>query len=126
MGLLATALSYASPALQEVYDGATIVAGARTAIEDQRAKIGAVPGEGSVLGVWVYGANVYAFRNKSGGATAGMYKSTSTGWSEVDLGTALNFDGTVVAGEPVPGDSGTPTTIAVSYTHLTLPTIYSV
>jgi len=40
-----------------------------------------------------------------------MYKSTSTGWSEVDLGTALNFDSTVVSGEPVPGDSGTSTTI---------------
>jgi len=40
-----------------------------------------------------------------------MYKAVSTGWTEVDLGTALNFDGTVIAGEPVPGDSGTPTTI---------------
>mgnify|MGYP003144281036 CR=1 FL=1 len=111
MGLLATALSDGPPVEREIYDGATIVPEARTAIEDQRSKISIVPGEGSVLGVWVYGANVYAFRNKSGGATAGMYKSTSTGWSEVDLGTALNFDGTVTAGEPVPGDSGTPTTI---------------
>ena len=42
---------------------------------------------------------------------AGMYKSTATGWTEIDLGTALNFDGTVEAGEPVPGSTGTPTTI---------------
>ena len=98
MGLLATALSYGPPVLREIYDGSTIVPEARTAIEDQRSKINIVPGEGSVLGVWVYNGSVYAFRNKSGGATAGMYKSTSTGWSEVDLGTALNFDGTVVAG----------------------------
>ena len=63
------------------------------------------------MGVWVYNGDVYAFRNKSGGATAGMYKSTSTGWDEIDLGTALNFDGTVENGEPIPGDTGTPTTI---------------
>jgi len=111
MGLLSTALSYGVPVLRDIYSGATIVTEARTAIEDQRSNITIVPGEGSVLGVWVYGANTYAFRNKSGGVTAGMYKSTSTGWSEVDLGTALNFDSTVTAGEPIPGDSGTPTTI---------------
>ena len=40
-----------------------------------------------------------------------MFKSTSTGWSEIDLGTALNFDSTVTAGEPVPGNLGTPTTL---------------
>ena len=111
MGLLATALSYGPPVLREIYDGSTIVPEARTAIEDQRSKIGIVPGEGGVLGVWGFNRSVYAFRNKSGGATAGMYKAVSTGWSEVDLGTALNFDGTVISGEPVPGDSGTPTTI---------------
>jgi len=111
MGLLATALSYGPPVLRDIYDGTTIVAEARTAIEDQRSKIGVVPGEGSVLGVWSFSGSTYAFRNKSGGATAGMYKSTSTGWSEVDLGTALNFDSTVAAGEPVPGNIGTPTTL---------------
>ena len=111
MGVLATALSYGPPVLRDADVDASLVTELQAAIEDQRSNINIVPGEGAVLGVWVYGANVYAFRNKSGGATAGMYKSTSTGWSEVDLGTALNFDSTVTAGEPVPGDSGTPTTI---------------
>ena len=111
MGLLATALSYGPPVLREIYDGSTIVAEARTAIEDQRSLIQVVPGEGAVLGVWVFNGDVYSFRNKSGGASAGMYKSTSTGWTEIDLGTGLNFDGTAANGEPVPGDSGTPTTI---------------
>ena len=111
MGLLATALSYGPPVLREIYDGSTIVAEARTAIEDQRSIIQVVPGEGAVLGVWVFNGDVYSFRNKSGGASAGMYKSTSTGWTEIDLGTGLNFDGTVANGEPIPGDSGTPTTI---------------
>ena len=57
----------------------------------------------AVLGVWVFSGDTYAFRNKSGGATAGMYKSTPTGWDEVDLGTALNFDGTTTNGEFVVG-----------------------
>ena len=111
MGLLATALSYGPPVLREIYDGSTIVDEARTAIEDQRSLIQVVPGEGAVLGVWVFNGDVYSFRNKSGGASAGMYKSTSTGWTEIDLGTGLNFDGTAANGEPIPGDAGTPTTI---------------
>jgi hypothetical protein len=111
MGLLATALAYGPPVLREIYDGSTIVPEAKTAIEDQRSIIEIVPGEGSVNGVWVFNGDVYAFRNKSGGATAGMYKSTSTGWDEIALGTALNFDGTTTSGEPIPGDTGTATTI---------------
>ena len=103
MGLLATSLSYGAPSLRPIYSGSTIVAEAKTAIEDQRGIIEIVPGEGSVLGVWVFSGDTYAFRNKSGGATAGMYKSTPTGWDEVDLGTALNFDGTTTNGEFVVG-----------------------
>ena len=37
-------------------------------------------------------------RNKSGGVTAGMFKATAAGWEEIDLGTALNFDGTTING----------------------------
>ena len=111
MGLVATALSYGPPVLREKISGATVVPEGRTAIEDQREIITIVPGEGNVNGVWVFSGDVYGFRNKTGGVTAGMYKATATGWAEVDLGTALNFDGTVTAGEPVPGSTGTPTTI---------------
>ena len=129
MGLLATSLSYAPPVLRNTYVAGTIATEARTAIEDQRSNISAVgttdsPCEGSVLGVWVFSGNVYAFRNKSGAATAGMYKSTSTGWSEVDLGTALNFDGTTtngefVVGSVVTGAAGASGTVAaVSYSGL--------
>ena len=94
MGLYATSLSYGPPVLRDADADASLVSELQSAIEDQRSSITIVPGEGSVLGVWVFSGDVYAFRNKSGSATAGMYKSTSTGWSEVDLGTALNFDGT--------------------------------
>ena len=103
MGLLATALAYGPPVLRDKYSGSSIVAEAKIAIEDQRGTITVVPGEGNVLGVWGYSGNIYAFRNKTGGASAAMYKSTSTGWSEVDLGTALNFDSTTASGEMVVG-----------------------
>jgi len=111
MGVLATGLSYGPPVLRDATVDASLVSELQAAQEDQRDIISVVPGEGDVLGVWVYSGDVYAFRNKSGSVTAGMYKSTSTGWTEVDLGTALNFDGTTTAGEPIPGDTGTPTTI---------------
>ena len=111
MGILATSLSYGPPVLRDADVDSSLLTELRSAIEDQRELIGVVPGEGDVLGVWLYNDVAYAFRNKSGGATAGMYKSTATSWDEVDLGTALNFDGTVEAGEPIPGDSGTATTI---------------
>ena len=124
MGLLATALSYGPPVLRETYQDSTIADEARTAIEDQRDNITIVPGEGSVLGVWVFGGDTYAFRNKSGGATAGMYKSTSTGWLEVDFGTSLDFDGTTTNGEFVAGSvvisasGATGTVAAISYSSL--------
>jgi hypothetical protein len=111
MGVLATGLSYGPPVLRDATVDASLVSELQAAQEDQRDIISVVPGEGDVLGVWVYNGDTYAFRNKSGSVTAGMYKSTSTGWEEVDLGTALNFDGTTTAGEPTPGDTGTPTTI---------------
>ena len=111
MGVLATGLSYGPPVLRDATVDASLVSELQAAQEDQRDIISVVPGEGDVLGVWVYSGDTYAFRNKSGSVTAGMYKSTSTGWEEVDLGTALNFDGTTTAGEPTPGDTGTPTTI---------------
>ena len=111
MGILATGISYGPPVLRDADVDSSLVSELQAAIEDQRALINIVPGEGDVLGIWLYSNVAYAFRNKSGGATAGMYKSTATGWDEIDLGTALNFDGTVEDGEPIPGDTGTPTTI---------------
>lgn len=56
-----------------------------------RGDIAAVPGEGDILGVWLYNGVVYAFRNAVGGATAVMYKSTGSGWSSVKTG--LSPDG---------------------------------
>lgn len=61
------------------------------AMETLRARIDTLPGEGNVLGVWAFNNVVYGFRNKTGGATAGMYASSVTGWSEVDTGATMPF-----------------------------------
>tara|TARA_R110000824_G_scaffold220380_4_gene407540 strand:+ start:3480 stop:5393 length:1914 start_codon:yes stop_codon:yes gene_type:complete len=103
MGLYATCLSNGPPVLRDATADSTLVTELQERIEEKRETITVVPGEGSILGVWEYTGDIYAFRNKTGGATAGMYKSTSTGWSEIDLGTALNFDSTTIDGEMVVG-----------------------
>lgn len=51
----------------------------------------AVPGSGSVLGVWIYEGDVYAFRNAADGLSAKMHKATLSGWEEVDTGHKLPF-----------------------------------
>ena len=59
----------------------------------RRALILPVPGEGRILGVVQYKGVVYAWRNDTGGASAKMWESTSSGWSEVVTGFTLNPDG---------------------------------
>lgn len=66
-----------------------------------RTDILAVPGAGNILGVYYYKGVVYAFRNKSGSGV-GMYKSTSSGWSEIALGIEVTYN-TGSGTQPVPG-----------------------
>jgi len=101
MGLYATCLSNGPPVLRDATIDSTLVTELQSRIEEKRETITVVPGTGSVLGVWGYSGDIYAFRNKTGDATAGMYKSTTAGWTEIELGTALNFDGTTGNGEMV-------------------------
>jgi len=56
-----------------------------------RALIQAVPGAGNVLGVWRYKGVAYAFRNNVGNTQAIMYRATSSGWTQVDLGHEVRF-----------------------------------
>ena len=58
-------------------------AGDPVAIEAQRALIAAVPGSGSIRGVWVYKGIVYAFRDNVGATACLMYKATAAGWVAV-------------------------------------------
>lgn len=77
------------------------------AADEYRTSIQAVPGSGDVLGVALYKGDVYAWRNAVGGATANMYKATSSGWTQVTLGKELVFtngsnainDGQTVTGQ---------------------------
>ena len=77
MGLYATCLSYGPPVLRDATADSTLVDELQERIEEKRETITVVPGEGNVLGVWGYLGDLYAFRNKTGGVTAGMYKATA-------------------------------------------------
>ena len=58
----------------------------------RRNSIEAVPGTGAILGVWYYGGALYAVRDNPGGTAGILHKATSSGWSEVDLGSRISFD----------------------------------
>jgi len=88
-------------------DGLTDVTYKNLAADDYRASISAVPGSGNILGVGYYNGTCYAWRNATGGATANMYKSSSSGWVQVALGKTMSFgtgsleipDGTTLTGQ---------------------------
>ncbi len=61
------------------------------AADAYRADIGEVPGAGNILGIVHYNDVLYAFRNNSGSTAADLYKSTSSGWTQVALGRELSF-----------------------------------
>ncbi len=63
------------------------------AADEYRSDIAVVAGEGDVWGGFTLGGTKYALRNKTGGATAGLYKSTASGWTEVGLGLQIAFTG---------------------------------
>ena len=61
------------------------------AADAYRADIAAVPGSGSILGLWMLNDVDYAFRNNAGGTAAELYKSSASGWVQVALGRELAF-----------------------------------
>lgn len=65
----------------------------------QRALVLTVPGSGVMRGVWFYAGRAYAFRDNDLATAGRMYRSTSTGWSEVVFDPHLNFDAGLAAGE---------------------------
>lgn len=77
------------------------------AIEKRRAVITAVPGSGSVLGVFTYKGDIFAIRNNAGGTAAVMHKATTSGWSAQSFGDVIDFTGggmlSLVEGETVTG-----------------------
>lgn len=90
--------------------GAASLADAATyqnrAADVYRALITAVPGSGSILGVQEYNDIVYAFRNTSNATTAGLYKTSASGWVAVhELELTFTSGGTYVmaAGNTITG-----------------------
>lgn len=65
----------------------------RAAIEWHRTQIGKVPGQGPVRGVAVHDGEVYAWRDKTGGAYCQTYRATLAGWEEMDVVLRLAFTG---------------------------------
>ena len=61
------------------------------AADEARSGLAAVPGTGSILGIYMLNDVWYAFRNNVGGTAADLYKSTASGWSQVALGYELSF-----------------------------------
>lgn len=70
------------------FDGQTApwLASDKATQDSRRAVIQAVPGVGAVLGVAVFNGCVVAVRNAVGGASAAMYRSSSTGWTLIKSG----------------------------------------
>ncbi len=56
------------------------------AAAEYRTSIAAVPGTGSVLGVWNFQGTIIAFRNNAANTYTDMYKATATGWVQVTTG----------------------------------------
>jgi len=89
-------------------DGLTDAQYRNLAADEYRSSIQAVPGSGKVLGVAIYKGDVYAWRNAIGGASAAMFKATTSGWTAVTLGKELVFTNGVVdipEGSTVTGQS---------------------
>lgn len=78
-------------------DGLTDAQYQNLAADNYRADIQAVPGSGSILGVAYYNGTVYAWRNNAGGTAAVMFRSSSSGWTEITLGKTLSFNTGVLA-----------------------------
>lgn len=56
-----------------------------------RALITAVPGSGVMRGIVELGDVAYAFRNNAGGTAVDVYKSTTSGWTQVTLPKQVDF-----------------------------------
>lgn len=73
------------------------------AANEYRTSIQVVPGSGPILGVVFYKSNTYAWRNNSAGTAAAIYKSSTSGWTLIDLGKQISF--TLGTGEIFEGDT---------------------
>jgi hypothetical protein len=59
-----------------------------------RSDIAVVPGSGAVRGVVYYNNNLYAWRDDAGATAMVLFKASTSGWTTVPLGWALDFTAT--------------------------------
>lgn len=72
------------------------------AAAEYRQDIETVPGSGPIRGLCFYAGSLYAFRNNVGNTATGIYKATSTGWTEVTPSNEITFSagaGTLAEGQ---------------------------
>lgn len=85
------------------------------AADSYRSNITAVPGSGSILGLYMLNDVWYAWRNNAGGTAADLYKSSASGWTQVSLGFELSFTsgGTyaIAEGDTITGGTSTETAV---------------
>jgi hypothetical protein len=62
------------------------------AIALTRDDIGAVPGSGTIRGLAGLNGTIYAFRDNAGGTAMDIYKSTTSGWSQLTMPAYIDFD----------------------------------
>jgi len=91
---------------EDLHDAAQLLA------EDYRRafiqKVGEGLCEGPVRGVHVYNDTVYAFRDLIGGTGGSMWRSTVSGWEQIDLGWQVRFE----QGEKQPNEGDTLTGVS--------------
>lgn len=81
---------YVSVRGYERYDGQPKPSGIAATESDYAAReaartlIAAVPGIGTINGLYVFKNKLYAIRNKAGGLSAGLYVESGTSWTEID------------------------------------------
>jgi hypothetical protein len=80
-----------------------------------RADISAVPGAGSILGIWMLNDIKYAFRSNVGSTAVDLHKNSSSGWVQVALGYELTFSsgGTyeILEADTITGNTSTETAV---------------
>jgi hypothetical protein len=90
------------------------------AADQYRSIIAAPTGSGKLRGIKIYNGDIYAFRDNVGGTACDMWKSTSSGWSQISLGYEAAFNlgnaAEIVVGDTVTGavsgESGVVTGVA--------------
>lgn len=88
----------AGPATQNSAGTALLDEAYTEAVQDyQRSLIAKVPGSGPVRGVAELNGTIYAWRDNTGATYCDMWRATSSGWVQVNLGTQMFFDQGLVA-----------------------------